>query len=604
KSAYRLSNFSANQNTANYDVVYHRLDLTVNPAVQFISGSITTNFIALESMSTMTFDMSQFLTATAVTFNSANVPFAQNENDELIISLPSTLAPGASGTVKVTYSGSPTDEQEAFVTDTHNGTPILWTLSEPYGAKDWWPCKQDLNDKVENIDVYITAPANYVAVANGLQLGQTTSGNNKITHFQHNYPIPAYLIAIAVTNYATFTQQAGTAPNNFPIVNYIYPENLSQAQQQLAVTLPIMDLFEDLFETYPFHEEKYGHAQCGFGGGMEHTTVSFMGSFGRELVAHELAHQWFGDKITCGTWNDIWLNEGFATYLSGLVVENLDGNDSFINWKANRIESITFFPGGSVYVPDELIDNVGRIFSNRLSYNKGAMVVHMLRFKMGDANFYQGVKNYLVDPDLAYGYAVTADLQQHLEAVSGMDLTEFFNDWVYQQGYPSYDIVTQPWSAGQVKITVNQTQSHPSVSYFEMPLPVRLYGAGGQVHNVVVENTINGQEFIVDVPFTVLGAEFDPENNIISANNSIALDKAGFSLSAANLYPNPASNQLTLNVPQGLTVEKAVFYNTLGQKVLETMNESSWNVSGLSSGMHFITLTTNRGTTQMKFIKE
>ncbi|RZJ52593.1 MAG: T9SS type A sorting domain-containing protein, partial [Flavobacterium sp.] len=268
------------------------------------------------------------------------------------------------------------------------------------------------------------------------------------------------------------------------------------------------------------------------------------------------------------------------------------------------IENITFFPGGSVYVPDELLDNVSRIFSNRLSYNKGAMVVHMLRFKLGDANFYQGVKNYLVDPDLAYGYAVTSDLQQHLEAVSGMDLTEFFNDWVYQQGYPSYDIVTQPWSAGQVKITVNQTQSHPSVSYFEMPVPVRLYGAGGQVHNVVVDNTFNGQEFIVDVPFTVLAAGFDPENNIISANNSIALDKAGFSLSAASLYPNPASNQLTLNVPQGLTVEKAVFYNTLGHKVLETTNESSWNVSGLSSGMHFIMLTTNRGTTQMKFIKE
>ena len=175
--------------------------------------------------------------------------------------------------------------------------------------------------------------------------------------------------------------------NPFEIINYVYPENLTSAQASTPVTVSIMELFSNKFEEYPYASEKYAHAQFGWGGGMEHTTVSFMGSFGRNLIAHELAHQWFGDKITCGSWKDIWLNEGFATYLSGLVIEEFDGEPSFKNWKQGRVSSITSQPDGAVYLSDSDTTSVSRIFSSRLSYNKGAMVLHMLRKKVGDANF-------------------------------------------------------------------------------------------------------------------------------------------------------------------------------------------------------------------------
>jgi len=315
-----------------------------------------------------------------------------------------------------------------------------------------------------------------------------------------------------VTNYQIFTQTAGTAPNQFPVVNYIYPESYATAVTSLAQTLPIMDLFETLFETYPFSDEKYGHAQFGWGGGMEHTTVSFMGNFSRGLIAHELAHQWFGNKVTCGTWKDIWLNEGFATYLSGLVIENLDGAPNFVNWKNSLINNITSQLGGYVYLQDSDLNNVNRIFSSRLSYNKGAMVLHMLRWKLGDTAFFQGVKNYLADPDLAFDYAVTTDLQTHLELASGQNLTEFFSDWIYNQGYPTYTVTAQNVGNGNVDLQVFQTQSHPSVSFFKLPVPVRLIGANGEQHNAVLNHVENGQLFTVSVPFPVTGIVFDPES--------------------------------------------------------------------------------------------
>lgn len=605
KSAFKLKNFKSNPNTANYNVTHQKLEFAVNPAVYFITGSVTTTYTALSSMSTITFDLYSGLSVNSVTKNGVPLTFVQNSNNELIITLPATQAAGTTGIVKVNYSGQPGTAEEAFTTGTHNSIPELWTLSQPYGARDWWPCKQDLNDKIESLDVFITAPAAYKSVANGLEVGVVTNGNNtKTTHFQHNYPIPAYLVAIAVTNYTVFTQQAGTAPNTFPIVNYLYPESQQESEQHLAVTLPVMNLYEQLFETYPFHEEKYGHAQCGIGGGMEHTTVSFMGNFGRELIAHELAHQWFGNKITCATWKDIWLNEGFATYLSGLVVENQDGNDAFTAWKAGKIQSITSQPGGNIYLTDTQAENSGRIFNIRLTYNKGGMAVHMLRYKMGDEAFYQGLKNYLADPALAYGYATTPQLQAHLEAAYGSSLTDFFNDWIYNQGYPTYNVNVSNTTTQEAKIIVSQTQSHSSVSYFEMPITVRLLGENNQVHDVVLDNTFNNQEFTVPVPFYVTGVVFNPFNDVISGNNTTNLTTDNFLLTGVKLYPSPAGSTLNIQMPNGVQLQKAVVYNVLGNRVMESAVQSTLNVTGLAGGMYFITLQTDKGSSQLKFIKE
>ena len=603
--------YKANLNTQNYDVTYHKLEFTIDPSVASISGVVTTHFVAKEDMTQVTFDLTDNMIVSQVLQGGNTLGFTQNTNDELVITLSSTVLQNDTGIVEITYSGTPQSSGfDSFETSTHSGDPILWTLSEPYGAKDWWPCKQDLNDKIDSIDIHITTPVNnaqneaYVAVSNGLEQSQVINGQFKTTHFKHDFPIPAYLVAIAATNYAVYSHTVQNNGNPFDIVNYVYPESLATAQASTPVTVDIMNLFSDLFEEYPYSNEKYGHAQFGWGGGMEHTTVSFMGGFSRGLIAHELAHQWFGNKITCGSWKDIWLNEGFATYLSGLVVEDFDGNAAFTSWKQSKVNSITSQLDGSVYLTDQDTTNVSRIFNGRLSYNKGSMVLHMLRKEIGDVDFYQGIQNYLSNPDHAFGYAKSEDFIPIMEAASGEDLTEFFNDWLYNQGHPSYTIGWSQINPTQVRFEVSQTQSHASVSYFEAPLPIRIHGIGGEILDVILDNTSNNEVFIESVSFTVNTIEFDPEYDLISKNNTVALGLEDQLISNnIKVYPNPVNTLLHIKKPDDLTINSLKIYNLLGQLVEDFSFLETIDVEHLSSGMHFIVFQTNKGVFHKKVLK-
>ena len=624
KSASKRMNVVTNPDTYNYDVTYHKLEFTVDPADFYISGKVTTTYTALENMTTLVFDLARItddtdpnfgnqIEVSAVRKNNVDLTFTRND-EELIITLPAVQTAGTSGTVEIVYAGAPAGSGfGSFITDNHDGTPVMWTLSEPFGARDWWPCKQDLNDKVSSIDVYITAPTTYTAVANGLQQSKVNNGNGtSTTHFHHGYAIPAYLVAFAVSNYQVYNQQGGLgtmASPFFPIVNYMYPETAAANIASVSVTPDIINFYETKFSAYPFRNEKYGHCQFAWGGGMEHTTVSFMtaddsGAYSRSLIAHEMGHQWFGDKVTCGSWKDIWLNEGFATYLASMVIENFDGPDAFISNKNSMINTITSNPNGAVYLTDDEALNVNRIFSSRLTYNKGAMVLNMLRFKMGDTNFFQALRNYLNDPALAYGYAHTTDLKAHLEAVSGLNLTEFFNDWVYNQGYPIYNITAHNIGAGQTRITINQTQSNSSVSFFEMPVPVRLTGVGGQFQDYVLDNTTNGQQFTVAVPFTATGLQFDVRKDIISRNNNATLASSNFELQdTVGIYPNPATSVLNIDMPDAMVLKNASIYNALGQKVIDTQARNI-ALESLPTGMYTIEITTSAGSLHKKFIKK
>ncbi len=606
KAALKKMNYRRNPNTNNYDLKYHRLEWTVDPAVAFISGKVTSHFVALSNLNTVTFDLGANMVVSNVQQRGNSLAYVQNTNDELVITLPVTQNLGTLDSLSVTYSGNPVSSGfGSFEVNTHgtSNTPVLWTLSEPYGAKGWWPCKQDLNDKIDEIDIIITHPSIYKAASNGLLQSETIAGVNTITHWNHQYLIPAYLIAIAVTDYVVYTDHVTNG--DFDVVNYVYPESLTTAQNATAITPQIMDLFGSLFEMYPFANEKYGHAEFGWGGGMEHTTMTFMGGWSRGLIAHELAHQWFGNKVTCGSWEDIWLNESFATYLATLVIENFDGQQAFKDWRSWNVNYITSNPSGSVFVNDTT--SVSRIFSSRLSYRKGAMVLHMLRYKMGDMDFFQSIKNYLVDPNLAFGYARTSDLQQHFEAVSGLDLTEFLDDWFIGEGHPSFDIV---WNynnlSNETNFVVNQTQSHASVSFFETPLPIKVFGNSGQEQLLRLELTSNGQQFSESVPFEVVNIAIDPDYELLSRNNTETLNTNNIFLNTVvDVYPNPTKDILYIKHNAENVIVQMHMFNMLGQKVFESAIHpiSEISLHNLEKGIYKLKIETLNGITNKTIIK-
>lgn len=564
-----------NRNTSNYDIRYQRLEWQVDPAIRYIKGIITTYFVpSTENFESINFDLRDNMQINEVLFHGKSLSW-QQENDNLQIDLQEALAMGILDSISIDYEGVPASQGfGSFETGTHSGIPVLWTLSEPYGAKTWWPCKQDLNDKIDSVDIIIhTPPGNRAATAGVLIFEEQNSGGATY-HWKHKYPIPAYLIGIAVTNYAQFSDFLVLPDgDSIEILNYVYPESVTAAQIQLEKTGEIMQLYNDLFGIYPFASEKYGHAQFGWGGGMEHQTMSFMGSFSYGLVAHELAHQWFGDKVTCSSWSDIWLNEGFATYLSGLVYEQLGSEQEWTNWKLARINSIVSQPGGSVWVKDTSL--VSRIFDGRLSYNKGAYLLHMLRWTMGDEAFYQGVNSYLEDSVLSYGYATTEDLKKHLEIASNRDLSEFFADWFYGEGFPSYLI---EWSQDGDKLYLNirQSTSHPSVDFFEMSLPILVEGQG--IDTLLrIDHLANGQDFRIDLPFEVAQLKFDPDLWIISRDNvveSVVTGRKEDDLqSVLRISPNPLHGDLYVELQNsGHTLNRIEIYDLKGTLIYRSSN--------------------------------
>ena len=604
KRAEKIMAFNANPNTQNYDIKYHKLEVTINPNQYFISGKVTSRFIPTENLNTIVFDLSHQLNVSQVKQGTSTLTFTQS-NNQLTIQLAQTVNEGVQGEVEITYSGTPPTTNEAFTKSFHNGTPIIWTLSEPFGSKDWWPCKEDLQDKIENMDIFITSPNQFVSVANGIELSQVQNPNGtKTTHFQHNYPIPAYLVALAVTNYQTFTQTAGTAPNTFPVVNYLYPESYQSVLPQLQQTLLVMDLFEELFGTYPFHEEKYGHAQFGWGGGMEHTTVSFMGSFSRSLIAHELGHHWFGNKITCATWQDIWINEGFAEYMAGLVVEHLDGVPQFTSWKQSKIQNITSAPNGNVYLTQNQANNSDRIFDSRLTYNKGSMIVHMLRDKLGDTVFYQAVQNILNDPLLAYNSATTEQVKTHFENASDLDLDEFFNDWIFNQGYPTFSLSSQNISNGQVELVLSQLSSHTSVSFFEAPVKVKLIASSGDEEIHVLNHTVNNQTFVLETALpNLVEIVINPFQDIICKVGNVTLSNDSYALDKEiKIFPIPTKERFDIEVPSTSQLSFWNLYDTTGKMVLAG-TENFANVQSLSNGNYLLELKIDNKYYHKKIVK-
>ena len=606
----KMIDYNVNPNTLNYDLRYQRLELQLDPAQQYVSGTVTSHFIPNQNMASIYFDLSNTLTVSEVKYHGSNLPFTQLATKEVKIDFPAGIPAATLDSLSIKYSGAPDtggSAGDAFTISTQSGVPALYTLSEPYGAQEWFPTKQSLNDKIEKVDLMINTPSQYNVASNGKLFSETVlPGNRKLTFWQTNYPIPAYLIALGITNYTKFNDTMGNPP--FPFVNYLYPSTTSNStiMSNIEWTKTVMNTFEQYLGPYPYRNEKYGHMQFGWGGGMEHATMSSMGSWGRGIIAHELAHQWFGDKVTCGAWNDIWLNEGFATFGEHLANEKLlMTNSQFMSYLSSEMNYITSSAGGSVYVSDTNLGNTGAIFSGRLSYSKGGYVVRMIKWILGDDAFYSALKDYHARPQLAYGYAKTEDLKNSLLESTGKDFTEFFNDWIYGQGHPTYQIRWNQTADQMLRFKVSQTTSHSSVNFFEMPLPIKVNGTGGQVAYLVLNHTTKNQNFAEQVNFPVVSIQFNYENQILQRNSTVTKDTTILSVNdgakeGMKIYPNPVKDRLSVS---GINKDQPYEILSIDGKLIKAGKYSSTKtieVQALPKGVYFLKVSNQN----LKFIKE
>lgn len=501
-----------------FDVNYYRIELNINPSTRTVDGNVTTTATStVGGLDEVTLDFFDNMKVDSILSNGTPVDFT-HENNELFIKLPATYNIDEAFDVTVYYSGSPVSAGgfASFTFRQHQGAPIISTLSEPFGAPTWWPCKDDPADKADSADIIITVPDTLVVASNGILVSEIRNYNNtKTFHWAERYPISTYLVSLAISNYETFSDYYHYSDTDSMEVTYfVYPEHLEAAMEDFNVTVDMIEYFSEVFGEYPFITEKYGMAEFPWGGAMEHQTCT---SYGAGLIrgdhwydylnAHELAHQWFGDLITMKSWAHIWLNEGFASYSEALWAENIGGKEAYLEYMDSFDQGL--FPT-SVFVYDST--NIGELFS-RTVYDKGAWMLHMLRHVMGDTSFFNALVNYR--NTYAFSNATTENFREICETEYGGELNWFFDQWVYGRYRPSFEYVWSDSAVGNgFLVTLHLDQVQTNTGLFKMPLDIKTMTASEET-TFVVWDSLASQAFQFLLAEKPTDVTIDPEGWVL-----------------------------------------------------------------------------------------
>jgi len=490
---------------------------------------------------------------------------------------------GELGWVQVGYEGTPRSSGfGSYEVRAHATGWCLWTLSQPYGAPDWLFCRDGLADKVDSLDFTVVSPPSYLGVANGRLVADSVSAEGwRYRHFRHRYPIAVYLIAFAVSNYVVQEIPVETPYHRFTLRNYVYPQDTATARRLSEQFLPYLRWIEARIGPYPFAAEDYQQVQIGWLGGMEHQTVTFFGSYSLELWAHELAHQWFGDWVTCGSWQDIWLNEAFATYLGGAVYEALERPDLWHLWRHLTVKAAWRDTAHAIWVEDTT--DVWRIFSYWTTYAKGAMALDAARRYLGEESFWGGLQAYL--RRYGSGFARTADFATVVQAYWGVEATEaFVEGWIYTPGYPK---VSLEWGRGGTLLC------QPNRPWL-LRVPWRA---------VFPDDTAWGEVDLLHPSTIGLGLpvarlELDPDTlTLLWAVREVVP-------SSASVWPNPFTKGLWVNLADGKEVR---LYDMSGREVTRTIFIEPfpvfWELAWLTPGPYLLQVDSPHGSKTYFLVK-
>lgn len=598
-----------------YDVKFYKLDVEVTDTSTFIKGNTLISAVSqVSGLNQFVIELISDLTVDSVLINDEKQSF-DHSGDLITVSLASSVSLGEYFTAQIFYEGLvPSEGFFSGMTtgeDQNTGFHVTWTLSEPFNAKDWFPCKQVLEDKADSVHVFVTTDQNLMAGSNGLLTAVVPLPDNKIRYeWKSSYPIVYYLISVTVADYMDYSIYAKPKGyiDSILIQNFIYDDSfyLETNKELINETKDLVELFSELYSLYPFEKEKYGHCVAPMGGGMEHQTMTTLNDFRFFLVAHELGHMWFGDNVTCATWQDIWINEGFASYTEYLAYQYLRDQETADLWMKNAHDRAKNEPEGSVYIPFEDANSVNRIFSGNLSYKKGAAIVHMIRFELdNDSVFFQVLKDFqtLFKDNVATGI----DFKSVLEATSGKDFEDFFDQWYFGEGFPSFGI---EWSQNGDTVLIRSSQTPSSINnpLFKTSLEFKLNYSGGDT-TVRVFQDKDIQSFSVYIPFQITGLIVDPDNWILHQISSIdhIADYQEFKENKFKIYPNPFSSDIEILFFEGSRHREISIIDFSGKVVLKiTSNHYKLTIAGntLPRGIYILNIREGDRSYVQKIVKQ
>lgn len=550
-----------------YDVKHLKFNLALTNTSTNVSGDVmTTAQVTATTMPVYAFELDAAITIDSFKLNGVLMPVT-SAGAVRKVTLSSALAQNTVFTAQVFYHGAATAGNGQFFSAglhpvTANGFKLMYSISDDLFADDWWPCKQSLQDKIDSVDMWVTVDDTLKVGSNGLLKNTVALTGNKVRYeWKTKHPIEYYLISVAVApynEYSYYMHYTDGSNDSMLIQNYVYntPGHFTPtAKAALDSTGLIVDYFSNIFGRYAFDDEKYGHSMSPLGGGMEHQTMTTMGTGAYTdvtLIAHELGHQWWGNNVSFASWRDVWLSEGITSYCEQLYVEKFRGavaQKAYRTMVMNQAKAGT----GSVYVDDTT--QVWRIFDGTLTYKKGASVTHMLRYLAPqDSLFFKGMRTYR--QQFYNGTATTKDLKLAMESVYGTSLDTFFNQWIYGEGYPSYNA---KWAqqGNTLVIQLKQTTTKASsVPCFHMPIEIKLITNNGD-KIIKLYNNANTQTFVTTCADEVSNIQIDPDDNILNAGGLVQKDNAvlkvaGIELDEFTVQPNPTSdNWLVKGIPAG-----------------------------------------------------
>jgi len=410
-----------------YDALHYSIDLTVDVVNNKIKGSSTMDAQAAQMLSSFNLDL-HGLEVADVTVDGRPATFSRKK-DELIVTPSTPLPNGSKFSVTVDYSGRPQpvdDPSAGGDTVGWFGEVGIFVLSESAGAMDWYPVDNHPLDKA-TYTIRITAPKQYEQAASGILESQTEDGDQKTTVWQMTHPMASYLASVVIGKYELKT---GTGPGGIPL-HYYFPIGAGRSLTGgFDQTSEMISYYSQVFGPYPF--DSYGVVVVPeeLGTAMENQSLSLFGNDMTDEItaAHELAHQWFGDSVSLKSWKDIWLNEGFATYAEALWVEHTKGKAAGDGYMRDLYTQVV---SGSMTSPED--PTVGRLFDDPV-YVRGAIVLYVLRMKIGDAIFFKILQGYYAKH--RDSNASTDDFIAVAEQVSGQDLKSFFDDWLFAKSVP------------------------------------------------------------------------------------------------------------------------------------------------------------------------